>query len=149
MYCLLSSTPREINWATTRPSCAISDARPSSAPAPSPPHLTTYCGTLSYMAPEMMLGRPYDSRVDTWSLGVVLYCVLCGYRPFRHSDPDENRRRIAAADFKFPSKEWGGVSTEAKKLVLGLLTVEAEKRLSAGAALEEKWARRVPTKEIR
>src|SRR3990167_7644746 len=34
---------------------------------------TTYCGTIDYMAPEIAAEKPYDSKVDIWALGVLLF----------------------------------------------------------------------------
>jgi serine/threonine-protein kinase ULK2 len=40
------------------------------------------CGTPFYTAPEMIKGRPYDFKVDIWSLGVIAFFLLTGQYPF-------------------------------------------------------------------
>lgn len=43
----------------------------------------TFCGTYDYMAPEIMLNKPYDEKIDAWALGVLLYELTQGYPPFK------------------------------------------------------------------
>ena len=46
--------------------------------------LETSCGSLAYSAPEILLGDSYDApAVDIWSLGVILYMLVCGHPPFQ------------------------------------------------------------------
>lgn len=49
---------------------------------------TTMCGTLDYLAPEMVNGRAYDEKVDNWTLGVLAYELIVGYPPFESDEDD-------------------------------------------------------------
>jgi aurora kinase len=66
----------------------------------------TYCGTLDYLPPEMIVPRSldqsYDEKVDIWSLGVLTYEFLVGEAPFEDT-PLMTTRRIARGDMKVPS----------------------------------------------
>merc|ERR1712147_382626 len=45
--------------------------------------MTSVCGTPLYAAPEILTGEPYGPEVDLWSVGVILYILLCGAPPFQ------------------------------------------------------------------
>jgi serine/threonine protein kinase len=48
----------------------------------------TFCGCYSYMAPELLLKKEYDHRVDIWALGVILHEMAHGKLPFEgHNEP--------------------------------------------------------------
>ena len=52
------------------------------------------CGTLDYLAPEMVEGRSHDERVDLWILGILWYEFLVGSPPFEEEKQDLTYRRI-------------------------------------------------------
>ncbi|KAH1500006.1 hypothetical protein LV164_000452 [Aspergillus fumigatus] len=82
----------------------------------------TQCGTLDYLPPEMVdprkCDKPYDQKVDIWSLGVLLYEFLVGRAPFEDT-PVMTQRRIAKGDMTVPSF----VSPEAKDLIKKLVVL--------------------------
>ena len=60
------------------------------------------CGTPAYLAPEIIIDTGYEGFfVDIWSLGVLLYAMLCGTVPFKAPNLDELHRLILAGDFVF------------------------------------------------
>ncbi|KAG0174972.1 hypothetical protein DFQ30_001447 [Apophysomyces sp. BC1015] len=65
---------------------------------------STLCGTLDYLPPEMVEGRRHNEKVDVWSLGVLLYEMICGNPPFEDNEGYEaTYRRIVKVDLHMPS----------------------------------------------
>ena len=100
-------------------------------------HLSTACGTPGYVSPEILTaskGHGYGKECDLWSLGVILYILLCGYPPFY----DENNnnavifKQIKAGAYTFADPYWTDISQEAKDIVRSLLTVDPKKRVTWG-----------------
>ena len=89
----------------------------------------TICGTPYYMSPEVLSGN-YGIECDMWSLGCLLYCLLCGYPPFFGDNTEEILKTVLEGNFVFDDEEWGVVSKSAKSLVSQLIC-KPEKRLSA------------------
>ena len=101
-------------------------------------------GTLSFVAPEVLQGKPYDKSVDLWSIGIITFLLLCGYLPFddKHSEREIARQTIQDP-VPFESKIWNKYSSEAKNFVEGLLQKKPEKRLTIKEILEHPWIKKM------
>jgi len=65
---------------------------------------STFCGTLEYMAPEMLLNEPHDHTLDVWSLGILLYELYHGNAPFTGKNPIEISQKITKRHIRFSSQ---------------------------------------------
>jgi len=104
-----------------------------------PQSLTTLCGSLHYVAPELLKNHPYDESADMWSVGVVIYFLLAGYLPFHHKDQHELFKIIRLGKYNFNTQNWSGISKEATRLIEKLLEVDPSTRYTATKALESDW----------
>ncbi|EJK74608.1 hypothetical protein THAOC_03705 [Thalassiosira oceanica] len=113
-----------------------------------PQSLTTLCGSLHYVAPELLKNHPYDQSADMWSVGVIIYFLLVGYLPFHSKNQDELFKIIRLGKFSFEPKYWSGISKEAKDLISKLLDVDPSTRLTATQALNSDWMSVVEEKSL-
>merc|ERR1711872_401723 len=133
----------------------------------STPTLLTPVGSVEYMAPEVVdtfLIDDYDDdddesicynkKCDLWSLGLIMYILLCGYAPFsgncnldcgweRGESCIECQEMLFASikggEVIFPIQHWDKVSLQAKDLILHLLVRDSAKRLDADQVLDHPW----------
>ncbi|KRZ27329.1 DNA ligase 4 [Trichinella pseudospiralis] len=105
--------------------------------------LETPCYTPYYVAPEILGTEKYDKSCDMWSLGVVMYILLCGFPPFysSHGLPMSPgmKSRIRSGQYVFPSPEWDNVSDSAKDLIRGLLKTDPSDRLRIDQVMTHSW----------
>jgi len=129
---------------------------------PSPvttPELLTPVGSAEFMAPEVVdvwtdQAWSYDKRCDMWSLGIILYILLCGYPPFYgqcgndcgwergescKTCQDTLFQRIQDGVYDFPEDEWLSVSDDARDLIRHLLVRDPHMRYSANEVLRHPW----------
>eukprot|EP01065_Artemidia_motanka_P045189 TRINITY_DN6586_c0_g2_i1.p1 TRINITY_DN6586_c0_g2~~TRINITY_DN6586_c0_g2_i1.p1 ORF type:complete len:337 (+),score=72.07 TRINITY_DN6586_c0_g2_i1:130-1140(+) len=90
----------------------------------------TACGSPHYMAPEVLRGQGYTFSVDMWSVGCVVYVILCGFCPFNGDTERDLFRRIIRGEYTFPSPAWDHVSDEAKDFIRQCLSVNPDERIT-------------------
>eukprot|EP01083_Nonionella_stella_P002679 7687_1 len=101
----------------------------------------TPCGTAHYAAPEVLSSLEYDQSADMWSLGVIIYTLLCGFPPF--FDASNNMKNlyhlIKKGQYSFPSPFWDDITENAKDLIGKLLLKDPSARLNAEQVLLHPW----------
>ena len=89
----------------------------------------TFCGTLEYMAPEIINNEGYEKSIDIWSLGILLYEMIHGYCPFNSNNNNKNNsilNKIINENFKIKKD----ISNECKDLIYKMLEKDYKKRIN-------------------
>ncbi|GAX11935.1 calcium/calmodulin-dependent serine protein kinase [Fistulifera solaris] len=104
-----------------------------------PKTLTKQCGTPFFVAPEILMRKPYDHQSDMWSVGCIIFLLLSGNLPFMGRSQKELFRKIVAGKFEFSGDDWANVSDDAKDLVRRMLVLDPDERITSAEAIRHSW----------
>jgi len=108
---------------------------------------STFCGTMEYMAPEIVGSENYDYSVDIWSLGILLYELLFGHSPF---NADSNKNiifNIKKHELNYDNEN-KKISNSCKDLIERLLNENPQKRLRIKDILEHPFIKKYSKKAL-
>ncbi|XP_073460076.1 serine/threonine-protein kinase 33 [Aquarana catesbeiana] len=101
--------------------------------------LQATCGTPKYMAPEIINAHEYTQQCDIWSIGVIMYMLLCGDPPFMANSEEKLFELIKKGELNFSHAAWQIVSSPAKDVLQKLLRVDPAERITANELLDDPW----------
>lgn len=104
--------------------------------------LSTWCGSPPYAAPEVFEGKEYEGpQLDIWSLGVVLYVLVCGSLPFDGPSLPTLRQRVTEGRFRIPFF----MSQDCENLIRKMLVVDPARRITVAQIKQHRWMLADPT----
>ena len=98
-------------------------------------------GTPEYLAPEVIKGY-YNEKSDMWSIGVMLFVMLSGRPPFGGDEDCSDKEvleKVQRGEYELLEEDWEDISEEAKDLVVKLLELKPDDRISASEAIKHPW----------
>lgn len=95
-------------------------------------------GTPYYIAPEVCR-KDYDQQCDIWSVGVILYILMCGEPPFNGRTDADIINAAKKGKYNYRQEIWKTRSEEVRNLIDAMLTYDPKKRITAKDALEHPW----------
>jgi len=101
--------------------------------------MQTPCGTPGYIAPEVLVMKGYDKQCDVWSLGVIVYILLCGFPPFYADNDAQLFEKIKRGEYEFLRPYWDPISDSAKDFIRQMLRVDPKQRITCDQALAHPW----------
>jgi serine/threonine protein kinase len=103
--------------------------------------MTMPCGTLTYVAPEVLSMQGYHMEADMWSIGVIMYLVVRGRLPYDGDEQQAIVQRILHEPLDFSSGVWSRWSKVGVEFIKKLLEKTPARRLTARQALQHPWLR--------
>ncbi|KAK3527353.1 hypothetical protein QTP86_021937, partial [Hemibagrus guttatus] len=98
--------------------------------------LATWCGSPPYAAPEVFEGQKYEGpQLDIWSMGVVLYVLVCGALPFDGPSLPVLRQRVLEGRFRIPYF----MTEDCEHLIRRMLVLDPAKRLALSQIRQHRW----------
>lgn len=94
------------------------------------------CGTLSYVAPEVLSMQGYGVQADVWSVGVILFLILCGKLPFDGDDSNDIIRKTVQCEPSVNPNVWNKFSDDTKNILSCMLKKDPSKRITARECLK-------------
>lgn len=100
----------------------------------------TFCGSLTYVSPEIIKGSPYEPKIsDMWSFGVLIYIMLNKAHPFSSTHLQSLYQNQIQRNWKFTCKKIDSVSQGAKELISNLIEPDTKKRWTIDNVLDCDW----------
>jgi len=101
--------------------------------------LISQCGSPTYVAPEVLMAKPYDKAVDMWAVGVITYVMLTGCFPFFEESNNYSAlyQKIMNVEYTFPQEP--ELSKDAKSFIENLLVKDATKRFTPDQCRQHAW----------
>ena len=98
-------------------------------------------GTVTYLAPEVYTNKPYDFKVDVWSIGVILYYLLSGILPFDDENLNDELigKKIVFSNHEFAKEFFEGRSRMVINLIEKCLEKNPQKRIDINEFLNDDW----------
>lgn len=97
--------------------------------------MMTKTGTVAFSAPEIFTHQFYDTKVDVWSAGIVLYMMLSGDQPFYSDNHAKVVHLITTAAPNMEKEQIKAVSEEARDLLIKMLNKNPDERPNASECL--------------
>ena len=95
------------------------------------------------MAPEVLLNLHSDYKVDIWSLGIILYALICSRVPFYGANKTETGELIVNQPLSFDLPVWDSISDECKSLIKRMLDKDQNTRISISDVLAHPWVKKL------
>eukprot|EP01039_Chlorochromonas_danica_P005477 gene5477-6028_t len=107
--------------------------------------LSTACGSPCYAAPEMIAGKKYFGPLaDIWSMGVILFALVCGFLPFEDANTSVLYRKILSGEYR--AARW--ISNDVRDLIRKILEVDPNKRYTLEDIRRHPWYCQIRDDEI-